>query len=74
MQSDKVHVLHRSDQHFAINAAADNNITGTRPVFDSLDWSEDNYRMFEETGQTGKHIHICLSGTQQVSKQVITHV
>ena len=52
-------LLFRSDRQFAINAAADNNISDVRPIFDSLDWSEENYRMLERIGQTGKQWQIC---------------
>ena len=54
-------LLHRSDQQFAINAAAVNNISDARPIFDSLDWTEESYRMLERTAQTGKQRQICLS-------------
>jgi len=39
------HLLYRSDQQFAIDAAATNNISYARPVFNSLDWTEESYRM-----------------------------
>ena len=67
-----IHLLHRADQRFAIDAAAADNITAARSVFDSLDWSEDNYRMLERVGQTGQHVHTCFSSIDQVSKQAIT--
>jgi len=50
---------HSSDQHYAIEAAANNNISDARPVFDSLEWSEQSYRMFEQIGQTEDHFHFC---------------
>ena len=53
-------LLYRSDQQFAINAAAANNISDARPVFDSLDWTEENYRMLERTAQTGQQLQICF--------------
>jgi len=53
------HLLHRSDQQFVINAAAANNISDVRPIFDSLDWTEESYRMLERIGQTGKQWQIC---------------
>ena len=60
---------HRSDQHHIIDAAADNNISDVRTIFDSLDWSEENYRMLEEIGQSAEQVHICLSNTDEVSVQ-----
>jgi len=57
---------YRSDQHFAIEAAANNNISDARVVFDSLDWSVQSYRMFEHIGQTEEHVHICASSTDEV--------
>ena len=56
-------LLHRSDQQFAINAAAFNNINNARPIFDSLNWTEDSYRMLETTAQTGQQRQICYSAT-----------
>ena len=56
-------LLYRSDQHFAINASAVNNISDARPIFDSLDWTEENYRMLERTAQTGQQQQICFSAT-----------
>jgi len=58
--------VYRSDQHFAIEAAADNNISDARPVFDLLDWSEQNYRLFEHIGQTEEHVHICALSTDEI--------
>ena len=52
-------LLFRSDQQFAIDAAATNNISYARPVFDSLDWTEESYRMLERIGQTGKQRQLC---------------
>ena len=40
--------LHRPEQHFIIDAAADNNISDVHPIFDSLDWSEESYRNLKE--------------------------
>ena len=57
-------LLNRSDQQFAVNAAAANNISDARPIFDSLDWTEDNYRMLERTGQTGQQQQICFSASE----------
>ena len=57
----------RPDQHFVIGAAADNNISDVRHVFDSLDWSEQSYRMLEQIGQTEELIQICLSRMEEVS-------
>ena len=56
----------RSDQHFVIEAAANDSVSDVRPVFDSLDWSEQNYRMFEHIGQTEEHVHICVLSTDEV--------
>ena len=47
-------------------AAADNNISDVRPIFDSLDWSEESYRKFERIGQTGEQLYVCLSVTDEV--------
>ena len=58
--------LHRPEQHFIIDAAADNNISDVRPIFDSLDWSEESYRNYEKIGQTGEQFHVCLSVTDEV--------
>ena len=58
--------LHRPEKHFIIDAAADNNISDVRPIFDSLDWSEDSYRNYERIGQTGEQFHMCLSVTEEV--------
>jgi len=57
---------HRSDQHYAIEAAANNNISDARPVFDSLEWSEQSYRMFEKIGQTEDHVHVCALTSDEV--------
>jgi len=59
-------LLYRPDQHFALGAAAADNISDARPVFDSLDWSEESYRMFERIGQTGDQVHICYSPMDDV--------
>ena len=56
-------LLHRSDQQFAINAAAVDNINDARPIFDSLNWTEESYRMLERTAQTGIQQQICYSAT-----------
>ena len=56
--------INRSDQQFAIGAAAANNISDARPVFDSLDWTEENYKMLERIGQTGRQQQICLSASE----------
>ena len=61
------HLLYRSDQQFAIDAAATNNISYARPVFDSLDWTEESYRMLERIGQTGKQWQICSVPATHVS-------
>ena len=37
-----------------------------RPIFDSLDWSEESYRKFERIGQTGEQLYVCLSVTDEV--------
>ena len=67
-----VYCLHRPDQHFAIEAAAANNISDVRHVFDSLDWSEQSYRMFERIGQTEELIHVCSLNTEEVSYELPT--
>ena len=63
----KLYIIHslfyRSDQQFAINAAAVNNISDARPIFDSLDWTEESYRMLERTAQTGKQQQLCFSSS-----------
>jgi len=61
-----IHLLYRPDQHFALEAAAYNNIMDARPVFDSLDWSEESYRMYEEIGRTGNQVYICYSPMDEV--------
>ena len=63
--------LHRPEHHFIIDAAADNNISDVRPIFDSLDWSEESYRKFERIGQTGAQLHVCSSITEEVG--IIVH-
>ena len=63
--------LHRPEQHFIIDAAADNNVSDVRPIFNSLDWSEESYRKFERIGQTGAQMHFCLSVTDEVG--IIMH-
>ena len=60
------HLLHRSNQQFAIKGAADNNISDVRPIFDSLDWSEESYKMLERIGQTGKQWQMCFAPTTEV--------
>ena len=64
-----IHSLHirRSNEQFIIDAAAANNISAVRSIFDSLDWSEESYRMFEKVGQTGEQVHLCFSSTNKVS-------
>jgi len=59
-------LLYRPDQHFALGAAAADNISDALPVFNSLDWSEESYRMFEKIGQTGDQVHICYSPMDEV--------
>ena len=66
----KICLFHRPDQHFAINAAAANDISNARLVFDSLDWSEESSRMFETVGQTGEQFYVCHSSTNGVSTYV----
>ena len=61
-----IYLHHRSDQHHIIAAAADNNISDVRTIFDSLDWSEENYRMLEEIGQSTEQVHVCVSATNEV--------
>ena len=58
--------LHRAEKHFIIDAAADNNISDVRLIFDSLDWSELSYREFERIGQTREQFHVCSSATDEV--------
>ena len=69
-----ISLFHRPDQHFAINAAAANRISDARPVFDSLDWSEESSRMFERVGQTGERFYACYSPTNEVSSCVYNHI
>jgi len=59
-------LLYRPDQHFALEAAAGRNLSGASPVFNSLDWSEESYRMFERIGLTGDQVHICYSPMAEV--------
>ena len=70
----QVPLFYRSDQQFAVNAAAANNISYARPVFDSLDWTEDNSREFERIGQTGQQTHICISATEVSIIDKLTYV
>ena len=63
----------RPDQHYAIETAANNNISDARPVFDSLDWSEQSYRMFEHIGQTEDHVHLCALSTDEVQYVCMTY-
>ena len=65
----KFHLLNRSDQQFAIRAAASSNISYARPVFDSLDWTEESYRMFERIGQTGRQWQVCNAPATNVSSR-----
>ena len=69
----KVDLDHRSDQHHIIEAAADNNISDVRAIFDSLDWTEENYRMFERIGQSAEQVHVCSSPTDEVSIATVYH-
>ena len=62
-----VHLHNRPDQHHIIEAAANNNISDVRKLFDSLDWSEENYRMLERIGQSAEQVYVCLSATDEVS-------
>ena len=59
-----IYLLIRSEQQFAIGAAAVNNFSAARPIFDSLDWTEESYREFERIGQTAEHWQICISASQ----------
>ena len=68
------HLLHRSDRQFAINAAAVNNISDVRPIFDSLDWSEESYRMLERIGRTGKQKQICVAPVLEVITSIRYYV
>jgi len=54
-----------------IETAADDNISEVRSVFDSLDWSEQSYRMFERIGQTGNNVYICSSSIDEVNTAMI---
>jgi len=65
---------YRTDQHYAIEAAANDNLTDARPVFDSLDWSEQSYRMFEHIGQTADHVHVCVLSTVEVCMHDLCHM
>ena len=61
-------IYYRPEHHDIINGAAANNISGVRPIFDSVvDWSEDSYRLFETIGLTGLQVHTCSSSVDQVS-------
>ncbi|XP_065897525.1 putative DBH-like monooxygenase protein 2 isoform X2 [Dysidea avara] len=66
-----LHTYVPSDQHFVIEAAANDSVSDVRPVFDSLDWSEQNYRMFEHIGQTEEHVHICVLSTDENFKIIV---
>ena len=57
---------HRPYQHYAIVAAATDRISEARLVFDSLNWTQNSYRMFERVGQAGDQVHICYSPTDKV--------
>ena len=61
------HLNYRPNEQFIIDAAAANNISAVRSIFDSLDWSEESYRMFEKVGQTGEQMYLCYSSTDKVS-------
>lgn len=52
-----------SDQRFAVYAAAANNISDVRPVFDSLNWTEESYREYERIGTTGEQLLFCYSAS-----------
>ena len=67
-------MLYRSDRQFAISSAADNNISVVRPIFDSLNWTEESYRMLERVGQTGEQLLICSAPTAPVSSFIFMHV
>jgi len=69
-----VYLCYRSDQHFALYSAADDNISDARPVFDSLDWTEESYRMFETIGQTGEQYQICSAPATGVSSYAATYI
>ena len=56
-----LHLINRSDQQFAIGAAAADNYSVARPIFDSLDWTEESSREFERIGQTGLQQQLCVS-------------
>lgn len=56
-------LLCRSDQRFAVYAAAANNISDVRPVFDSLNWTEESYREYERIGTTGEQLLFCYSAS-----------
>jgi len=57
-------LFYRSHQQSVIDVAAANNINDARPVFDSLDWTEESYRMFERIGQTGQQFYLCASSVE----------
>ena len=65
---------YRSDQQFALSSAAEGNISNARPVFDSLDWTEESYRMFETIGQTGQQFQICSAPATEVSSYNYSYV
>ena len=69
-----VYLCYRSDQHFALSSAFDDNISDARPVFDSLDWTEESIRMFETIGQRGEQYQICSAPATRVSSYNCTHV
>jgi len=52
-----IFIIYRSDQHHVIETAVDDNISEVCSVFDSLNWSDQSYHMFESMGQTGNNVH-----------------
>ena len=49
-------------------AASMNNISGVRPIFDSVvNWSVNSIRLFERIGLTGQQTQYCLSTVDTVS-------
>ena len=69
-----VYLCYRSEQQSALSSAANDNISGARPVFDSLDWTEESIRMFETIGQRGEQYQICSAPATRVSSYNCTHV
>ena len=56
-----LHLINRSDQQFAIGLAAADNFSAARPIFDSINWTEENSREFERIGQTAEQEQMCIS-------------